>query len=334
MNSPLSAPISKTVFSYLLHLVLFNSICYAQQIELKGNVSIQNSEYKTGMRQYVKGAAVSANFTKDQITDNEGTFILEFVGEDYGDPTQLKVSKTGLEVVNKKDLEEVIIGRIPSLRIYMCKEGELAFNQAEYYRISLSNIYVERDRRISILEKGGEAAKAEIKRLEEELNLEIYGKNDAIHKLNIEIKRLEEKLPAFAHNLALVNLDDASELYKKAYEFYLEGKIEEAIALIDVDEMQSIGLKTTSSLKDLRAQKKIINKAIALRAEQITKTVKILEFGALELEKESKYIEAAKYYEAIINVLENDSTNYKGQIENLKIQKDYNLKLDSAKLKQ
>ena len=264
----------------LIFNLLISLVATSQQIALPGVVSIQNSEYNTGTREYVFEASITADFATDKLTDSQGVFLLEFVSEKNGSATKIKVFKAGLEIVNAKALEDAIIGRTPALNIYMCKEGELAENQVKYHYISLKNLYAERDRRIALLEKGRTTMKAEIERLEEELNTEIYTKKDAILQLHQQIEDLENKLPEFAKKLAIVNLDDASKLYKKAFELYINGNVKEAISLLDIDKLLAKGQETTNSLKSLRKQSQIIIETIALLEKQIEQTVKSLELGA------------------------------------------------------
>ena len=88
-------------------LVVYSST--AQQITLTGQVSIHNSKYNSGKIEYVKNAYASAPFTKPGSTDDNGIFQLEFVGLDGGTSVKVEVEKAGLEVVNERDLRDVIV---------------------------------------------------------------------------------------------------------------------------------------------------------------------------------------------------------------------------------
>ena len=125
----------KKITIFILNLLLISLSINAQKIVLKGVVSIQNSEYETGTREYVQGATISTDSASDEITGGDGKFMFEFAENKIGDSIRLKVDKPGWEVVNEKDLIIVITGQTIPLKIHLCKEGELADNHVKYYQI-------------------------------------------------------------------------------------------------------------------------------------------------------------------------------------------------------
>ena len=118
---------------------------HAQQIELKGQVSIHNSKYNTGSVQYVSDAYVSAPLTKPSNSDSQGRFQLGFVGLDPGTSITLDVEKSGLEVVNRYDLQDVVIGRKTPLRVFVTNKGNLANAQTELYNVSRKALFAKKD---------------------------------------------------------------------------------------------------------------------------------------------------------------------------------------------
>jgi hypothetical protein len=84
--------------------VFIAQLAVSQSIPLNGVVVIQNSQYETGQRQYVKDAAVRAPFAKPVTTDREGTFALAFIEVPNGAPVRIDVQKPGFKVVNTRDL--------------------------------------------------------------------------------------------------------------------------------------------------------------------------------------------------------------------------------------
>ena len=133
------------------------SLLTSQQINLAGRISIHNSKYSTGEIQYVENAQVTAAFTTPDVTDTRGSFSLEFVGLDQGTSVAIGVDKEQLEVVNQRDLQDVVIGRKTPVRIYMATKGQLAASQTEIYKISKEALYAEHNRLIARLkaESGG-----------------------------------------------------------------------------------------------------------------------------------------------------------------------------------
>ena len=211
---------------------------YAQQVELRGTVAVHNSKYEMGEVIYVQNAYLSAPFTVPATSDVEGEFVLEFVGLDVGTPMKIEAEKAGLEVVNTRKLEEVVLGREFPLRIYVTEKGNVAKAQTELYKVSLQALFAGRDQTIARLrgEKAQrEAAVAELqKRFGQELK-DRFASEDLLRK---KVDEQQKQLPKFAMELARKNLDNASELYMQAYELFKQGKIKEVIALLDQEKLQ------------------------------------------------------------------------------------------------
>ena len=124
----------------------------AQHITLEEQVSIHNSKYETGTIEYVQSAFATAPFADSDETDIEGKFVLTFVGMDAGTEVKISVEKADLEVVNVYDLQQVIIGRKPLLRVYLTQKGKLALAQTELYNISKQALFAKKNALIARLQ--------------------------------------------------------------------------------------------------------------------------------------------------------------------------------------
>ena len=86
---------------------------------------------------------------------------------------KIEASKQGLEIVNTRDLDEVVLGRKFPLRIYVTEKGNATKAQTELYKVSQQALFASRDQMIARLrgEKAqSEAAMAELqKRFGQEL---------------------------------------------------------------------------------------------------------------------------------------------------------------------
>ena len=215
------------------------SICFCQEIDLHGRVSIHNSRYRTSEIEYVANAFIRAPFAGSTNSDSEGEFLLVFTGIQTGTTIRLTVEKEGLEVVNSHDLDRVILGRIEALPIYMAPVGQLANAQTELYNISRAALFASRDARISRLLGEREESERALQELEEDLGIEIADVQSAILLLEEKIEQIERRLPEIAQELAKVNLDFASGLYLEAFLLFQEGRIEQAIDAIDLAELKS-----------------------------------------------------------------------------------------------
>jgi hypothetical protein len=168
MNRSLQLVLHKLFFAWValgFYLPLQPSL-HAQQVELRGTVSVHNSKYETGEVIYVQNAYLSAPFTVPATSDVEGNFVLEFVGLASGTALKIEAEKAGLEVVNTRELEEVVLGRKFPLRIYVAEKGKLAQAQTELYQISKEALFARRDALIARLRADTEESQAAMTELQ------------------------------------------------------------------------------------------------------------------------------------------------------------------------
>jgi hypothetical protein len=92
--------------------------------------------------------------------------VLEFVGLASGTALKIEAEKAGLEVVNTRELEEVVIGRKFPLRIYVAEKGKLAQAQTELYQISKQALFARRDALIARLRADTEESQAAMAELQ------------------------------------------------------------------------------------------------------------------------------------------------------------------------
>ena len=229
----------KTTLIIEFLLVSMSQSILAQEIELKGQVSIHNSKYDNGEIEYVPNAFASAPFAGSDDTDVEGKFNLTFVGIDGGTTVKVSVEKDDLEVVNDYDLQQVIIGRKSVLRVYLAKKGNLALAQTELFNICKDALFAQKNALIARLQGNKQERDAAIQELETNLGIEIPDVATAIDVLETKMENLEKRLPEFAQKLAAVNLDFASDLYIRAYEHYKKGEIEKAILVLDDAQLEA-----------------------------------------------------------------------------------------------
>ena len=248
-------------------LFLFLSISLtlsAQQSDIKGVISIHNSEYETGKRQYVPNAQVEDEFEKAQATTTlvDGNFKLTFVQVDEKTSVHLIVKKEGLQVVNIDGLNAVT-GQRNIVRLSMAKPERIAEYRRELYKIGKT----EADKALAIqLKKKGDALNvlkkdatknaAQIQQLQKEYSdLQAYAKN------------IEEQAQDLARRFVIINLDDESAAYRHAFQLFTEGAIEKAIQVLD-----SLNLS-----KRLADNTQIVEKSDKIIAETQTKKQKAID---------------------------------------------------------
>ena len=277
---------------------------YAQEIVLKGQISIHNSKFKTGEVAYVQNAFVSAPFTKPANTDAEGKFQLEFVGVNAGTGMRLKVDKVGFEVVNLYEIQQVVLGRTEPIRVFLIEQGGLEDAQLDLYNISKEALYQKRDSIIRQLRANEQQSQQTIKDLQERFKIEIANRQAAEEILNRQIEELEKRLPQFAMDLARHNLDFASDLYIEAYFLFLNGDIDKVIQLLDFAALEKINQKAEETFRKGEefelAGKKLKEEAEFQFRENIENYKLLAESYLLLLDYEN----AAKAFENIIAILQ------------------------------
>jgi tetratricopeptide (TPR) repeat protein len=283
-----------------------------QQIELTGSVSLHNSKYQTGEIVYVDNVYITAPFTKPSNTDDNGSFSLDFVGLDSGTSIDVQAEKSGLEVVNSYDLQQVVLGRKLPLRIYLIDKGRLAEAQTELYQISKEALYKRKDAMIARLRQDKTESDKALRELSDYFGHEVTDRYEAEKELIARIGELERRLPEFAQTLARQNLDFASAYYIKAYEQFKAGEIENAIRILDSAKLDDSYDKAMAGLKqgqDLVASGRELMEQSALQIQQVA--------DSYELKAQSHYLlfeyaESIAIYEKLVEIyLEHGLSNRK-----------------------
>ncbi|MCB0644971.1 MAG: tetratricopeptide repeat protein, partial [Phaeodactylibacter sp.] len=237
-------------------------------------------------------------------TDSEGRFGLEFVSIDPGTAVKIKVEKAALEVVNDYDLQRVIIGRKPLLRVYLADKGRLAQAQTELYNISKEALFAEKDAIIARLLGDKQESRAALAELERDLGVKIASPAAAIELLENKIENLEKRLPEFAQQLAEKNLDFASALYIQAYEHFKAGAIQQAIKVLDDAQLEQSYQDALSTVAEGKNLEKVGQELQEKGLLQIDQTVDSYELKAEAFNLLFQYRNALEVYQKIIQILE------------------------------
>lgn len=278
----------------------------AQQVPLQGQISIHNSKYKTGAIQYVENAQITAPFSTPTTSDSQGKFDLSFAGVEGGQLVDLSVEKAGLEVVNRYDLQRVVLGRKPLLRVYLAKSGALAQAQTELYNISKQALFARKDALIAQLQSDAAESAATLQELQDRFGKEIASRLEAERLLEEEVSKSIQRLPRFALELAAKNLDFASDLYIEAYEAFKLGELEEVIQLLKAEKLDlSPNILAINQRED---RKRILEESISKEREVIIEKIDASFLKAEALNLKFEYRDAIKIYEKLIRDLSVDSS--------------------------
>jgi len=210
----------------------------AQSIPLTGTVAIQNSQYETGKRQFVKGASIRAIASKATTTDKQGQFVLDFVGLKHGTPIRLSVSHSSLTVVNSREMDHVIVGRKEPLVVVMADPAKLAEMQMKFYDIATTSIGKSYKARMDSLRSEQRSLKERLAIVQAEFGAKVKDKNEAIVLLTDQRDQALSRAQELANEFATVDLDGASELYIQAYKLFERGEIDSVLMVLNEERLQ------------------------------------------------------------------------------------------------
>ena len=225
--------------SFLGLLLVCSVVTSAQSISLNGVVVVQNSQYETGQRQYVKDAAVRAPFAKAVTSDREGVFSLAFADLPDGAPVRIDVEKSGFKVVNTRDIEAVVFGRTPLLEVVMADPGKLADAQLRFYNVVTTSVETNYERRMSSLRDEQQALDVRLDHLGQELEHTLTSLGEAMEVLAVQRETALQQADDLACTFAYVDLDKASDLYRRAYEQLLRGQADSVLAMLDKNRLDA-----------------------------------------------------------------------------------------------
>jgi len=285
----------------------------AQQIPLKGVVSVQNSKTQTGKTQYVKNAEVTHPNAKNDVTDDDGKFTLNITGLKQNIQTQIAVALSGMYsdyvIVNEKELLDITLGRVTPVSVFICKKGDLEQRQAEMVGINMRKLEQRMEKDKNRLQKELE----ELKSKNDYLNVRYSQIKDSLDIISKNIDRALERIKEFAQTMVLENLDDKDDNYIKAYNCFAKGDLDSVKYYLRDDELN----KKYQQLVQLQQDAKKKKELAAILTETAKAEEERYENGINELIKEwlllaqtaamqNKYEEAKTYYQKIISI---DTTN-------------------------
>ena len=250
---------------YLFAILLCYLPLKAQQIIFKGVLYEHNSKTNTGKLKAIQNAQIIIPFTVPSTTDNMGKFKTESDGYKLGQTTKIIVRKLGYEVVNEKDLENIVAGSLDELKVFLAPQNLLYEAQLKYYNLAKKSIETSYDSKLNKLIT--ELNKNRSANQDNKEAFDTYFKNYTYKSQDLEIERNNALKSAqdVAKNIAEINLDFADNLYKKAIGYFLKGNIDSCLILLNSNQFSKQEKKAIANINKL-------NESINQEA-QILKTI-------------------------------------------------------------
>ncbi len=237
----------------------------AQQITFKGVLYEHNSKTNTGKLKPIQNAQIIIPFSIPSTTDNMGKFKTESDGYKVGQSTKIIIKKAGYEVVNVKELENVVAGSIEEVKVYLAPQNLLYEAQLKYYNLAKKSIETSYDLKLNKLIN--DLNKNKIANQDNKAAFDAYLKTftDKSQELENERNGALKSAQDVAKNIAEINLDFADNLYKKAIGYFLKGNIDSCLILLNSKQFSIQEKKAISNINKL-------NESINQEA-QILKTI-------------------------------------------------------------
>lgn len=185
----------------------------------------------------VKVSATGANPTE---TGESGSFTLQFPNAQPGDPVQVTINKPGYVVVNYVQLRAVLPKNADAepLTLLLCKETEREEWTRQLYRL----------KSVDAVEQ---TYKVRVKQLEDSNQQNAT----AMAKLREERDQARAAAEKAADELARLKPGDTTDLYAEAMSFFLKGKVQEALQVLDEQKLRE-------SIEDAKKRKAEADKAV------------------------------------------------------------------------
>jgi len=166
---------------------------------------------------------VAADGANPTNSDSLGRFTLEFPKKSPGDRVEIVVNQEGYVPVNEIQLQLALPGTSEDkvLTIFLCKESDREEMARRFYRL-----------------KSFEAIEETHRKRQKELEDTQQATAAALAKLRQERDQAKAAIEKPAEGLAKNQSGQSSELYEQAKRLFLDGKIEEALKLLDDEELR------------------------------------------------------------------------------------------------
>ena len=238
------------IYTIIFLLTYLNSI--SQKVIFKGILYEHNSKTNTGKIKNIPNAQIIIPYSVPTITDNYGKFKTESDAYKVGQSTKITVKKSGYEVVNIKDLDNVFAGNLDDIKIYLAPQNLLYESQLKYYNLAKKSVENAYDKKINILLSDFRISKYNFQNNKEELNKYEKGFIEKSQKLEFERENAIKSAQELSKSIAEINLDFANNLYKRAIRYFLKGEIDSCLFILNSNQFQEQQIKSIININKLK----------------------------------------------------------------------------------
>lgn len=205
----------------------------AQGLDLMGVVVLHNGLAETGRVVPVVGASLRAPQARATTSDREGRFTMQFKEVPPGAQVQVTVNATGLIPLDPDALRRITVGAQASVRVVMTSPERLTAAQLEYHGVAVGELERRHQQELDRLRDAQRSLADRLSEFERSGHQHAEDLSEAMQVLEIEREAALEQIMDLASRFARVDLDVASERYRRALTAFRSGRISETMALLD-----------------------------------------------------------------------------------------------------
>ncbi len=293
---------TRKILPLLFSFLFFINFSNGQNIEISGQVFIQNSRDQNGKVRTVKNVKIKSPYSKTVSTDSKGRFNLKLVNPKMDETIFFQVSKSGYEVIDLPNLKYTLMDKKTKLRIFIAPKGYMQKARLELTTSAINALTTEKERLLDLLAFGGKATNAAIKTINSRAGMKVYTAYDAEELLLQMHDDVEKNISLSAYELAIVNPDFASDDFLVAKSHYIQGDILETVAILqdEIDEDKSIG--SILSLIERNDDSEAIDNLLSTRALKIEQIKNNLMLQSIALHQNFRFKESNEVLVELSNI--------------------------------
>lgn len=148
-------------------------------------------------------------------------------------PVRLSVEKPRWDVVDPVGLERVVLGRTAPLTVALCEPEKLERTRLRFHGIATESITNRFEVKLSALRNTSMVLTERLRVARTELGDTTITLGEAMEALSAQRDAALDRVAEMASAFARVNVDDASDRYRRSYALFARGAMDSALTLLD-----------------------------------------------------------------------------------------------------
>lgn len=282
---------------HLVIIILLAIVCCANAQTIQQGIVKEYNE--KSQKTPLDGVELNVRSANSTVSDNDGTFVLNFITAKPGDKINVRrIEKLGYEVFNKEAIEQWNLNPTTPFLIVMCRSDLFKKIRDNYEKVSSESYARQLQKEETALAK----LKADGKLKEEEYQKQLFELRENYDK---QLDNLDNYIDRFSR----IDLSELTSVEQEIIDLVQQGKIEEAIAKY---EAQNYVEKYKREVEDIKEVSRAIDQLSTVHERKIQSRDSIL--AAINRQIETLRIAGGKenfdkIYSILREITYSDTTN-------------------------